>query len=656
MGGILKMVKIETVDSIREYLLNNKKLNLKFKEKVKEKHSEQLDYIISPIDENIYLEACAGSGKTEVVAMKAAYEMSKWGCVGGIAILTFTNEATDTITSRIKQYSNMTFFYPHYIGTLTSFIHGYITQKFGNHYIKFKQNTQSYSVIDKDLSIYNNHWLQNYKVPFPYITKNNNRIEIYAHQIYYDHKIGDFIIYLPNFKSNFTIPFKEYYNSESFQKHVNNLRKEQNKDWLLKEDYLLGKLKEIKMHFYHDGFANFEDLTNLAYSTLKKNPLLSALLAEKFQLILVDECQDLSWIEIEILKLLNSAGSKLHFIGDLNQAIYEFKNATPIDTLNLVSNFKLLRLTHNYRSCQSLVNITNKIASISVSLKGNAEDFFKENAILYVEYTSTDTLKDTYNILLKKLNISTDKSAILVRPTKLKKELEKKNKPKNHYLITALQLWNTNTPSNQIEALNYTGYFMGKYFGSGINHKNYHCPKEITSTYKWRIFLKDFLNICSQYPSLITFENLNYGQWYKEYRQIHLTLINEAYVSLKNFDVILERNFNHTKILTPKGTSKQSIEIIKNLNYENHPQILTIHASKGCQFDSVMVVSNNDTKSSSFWKNWIEETGETKRIGYVANSRAKYSLIWAVPTLTPEEKDLLESYGFKNSINLINEP
>ena len=68
-----------------------------------EKTDKQLDYILSPTDECIYLEACAGSGKTEVLGMKAAYEICGWSSYNtGIAVLTFTNEATSTIADRVS--------------------------------------------------------------------------------------------------------------------------------------------------------------------------------------------------------------------------------------------------------------------------------------------------------------------------------------------------------------------------------------------------------------------------------------------------------------------------------------------------------------------------------------------------------------------------
>ena len=45
---------------------------------------EQRRYLGSSIDDNVYLEACPGSGKTEVIAAKVAREIEDWqGYPGG---------------------------------------------------------------------------------------------------------------------------------------------------------------------------------------------------------------------------------------------------------------------------------------------------------------------------------------------------------------------------------------------------------------------------------------------------------------------------------------------------------------------------------------------------------------------------------------------
>lgn len=71
--------------------------------RISEKTEEQLEYILSDVKNNTFLRACAGSGKTEVVGMKAAYEIKQWTEMNkGIAVLSFTNDAVEVIKNRVK--------------------------------------------------------------------------------------------------------------------------------------------------------------------------------------------------------------------------------------------------------------------------------------------------------------------------------------------------------------------------------------------------------------------------------------------------------------------------------------------------------------------------------------------------------------------------
>ncbi|WP_277376150.1 3'-5' exonuclease [Paenibacillus polymyxa] len=79
----------------------------------------------------------------------------------------------------------------------------------------------------------------------------------------------------------------------------------------------------------------------------------------------------------------------------------------------------------------------------------------------------------------------------------------------------------------------------------------------------------------------------------------------------------------------------------------DYPVINTIHSAKGKDLYGVMVVSSQGNTGSAHWKQWIKNEGEARRIGYVASTRAKYFLIWAVPTLKREEKVTIKSYGSK---------
>ena len=76
--------------------------------RISEKTAEQLEYVMMPKEENVFLKACAGSGKTEVLGLKAAYEIKQWKSYNqGIAVLTFTNDATNVIIHRKTILNNL---------------------------------------------------------------------------------------------------------------------------------------------------------------------------------------------------------------------------------------------------------------------------------------------------------------------------------------------------------------------------------------------------------------------------------------------------------------------------------------------------------------------------------------------------------------------
>lgn len=615
--------------------------------KVKEKTDQQLKYVLSPINENVFLEACAGSGKTEVVGMKTAYEISRWNKKNsGFAVLTFTNEATETIKQRVEQFSRTSSLYPHYIGTLTGFIHGLIAQKFGYRYFKHKKESidTTYRLIDKDVDVHENHWLNNYALPIQKIIDSKKRTKLFANQVYFNPKIKDFVIRL---SENAQMSLTDYYNSDKVQEFVLEIRKEKQKDWLFQLEYFYEGVKKVKSQFLFDGFANFEDMNYIAYRILDKSPEIAKLIARKYPVVFIDECQDLSWIEINILDKIRLGGSTLHFIGDLNQAIYDFKNADPEYTKDYVSRFEHYKLTDNFRSCRPIVETASRILDKNLKINGSLENKLGDECVCYFEYQELGLLRKQYSEYLESLNIPYNKAAILVRQQNLKWELEATNSESRHLLLDAIQLWGDNTPTSHLVALELAGKYLQKFFGGARTKKNYYCPNGIDSVYRWRVFIKDFLEKCCELPQLMNVENRQYKDWYKEYNKISSDIFMDAYKSLKSYDSE-HRDFTNISLYrTPSGTSKDTISRSFSKIEENLPSVYTIHSVKGKDFHSVMVVSSLHN-GSGYWKQWIEKDGEPKRIGYVANTRPKYSLVWAIPVLKNEEdRTNIESYGFK---------
>lgn len=103
-----KPVNISAVECFTKYGVKNPLCNDRGHCRLWEKTDEQLNYVLQPHEENSFLRACAGSGKTEVVGIKAAYEIKRWEeAYKGIAVLTFTNNAADVIRERVKQFAGV---------------------------------------------------------------------------------------------------------------------------------------------------------------------------------------------------------------------------------------------------------------------------------------------------------------------------------------------------------------------------------------------------------------------------------------------------------------------------------------------------------------------------------------------------------------------
>src|SRR5690606_11211488 len=122
------------------------------------------------------------------------------------------------------------------------------------------------------------------------------------------------------------------------------------------------ELSELKSRFWEGGFLTYQDVEYVCYELLIKHISAAKTVSQRFPLILVDECQDLAWPQIQILEQLLLKGSRIHLIGDLYQSIYSFRKVDPDNVVKFVNRHKFseLRLTKNFRSVQPIVDLTSK--------------------------------------------------------------------------------------------------------------------------------------------------------------------------------------------------------------------------------------------------------------------------------------------------------
>lgn len=163
---------------------------------------QQIAYILEDAISDIYLNACPGSGKTEVVGVKAAYEINRWNDrYTGIAILTFTNSAENELRFRVSSYIGHQVEYPHFLGTFSSWLHGYIANPFLeliSGYHNESDSDNSIRVIDTDCT---SDFLHAFQTKYPY--KELGHIK--ANEFYITEKSKVSVIYVGPYRNGQTI-------------------------------------------------------------------------------------------------------------------------------------------------------------------------------------------------------------------------------------------------------------------------------------------------------------------------------------------------------------------------------------------------------------------------------------------------------------------
>lgn len=606
-----------------------------------EKTDEQLDYILSSINECIYLEACAGSGKTEVLGMKAAYELCLWNSyTTGIAVLTFTNEATSTIADRISRFYHKPIPSNHFIGTFSSFVHGYIAQRFGYKFFRgqIEAKDKSFQIVDSDMKQYNNDWLQNYKLDFP-ISKTG---KLFANQLSFRAGAKSWFFE----QGEKPISLQELYESDETQQYIEELRIRKENPHLFQYDYLYKKVKECKLKFWKDGFATFEDMNIIAQKCLKDGAI-ATYLSKKFPIIMVDECQDLSKSELDILALLIEAGSKVHFIGDLHQSIYSFKDSFPEYFNEYIEKhqLKVIRLTDNFRSTQRIVDVSRVLGSIQAPLTGTVESKFNGQDCFYFEYDDDADVISIFKSMLMNKEIPFQDSIVLVRTqaTKAKFNSSTSRNYRKHAIINSIQLWNCDSPNSKMEALKLLGWQLQQWFNFHGRANNFYFSNEFCSNaIVWRLMLRDILSDFCQASSIVDFEGVSYSQWYSKNKKRIVEIIN------RHTFPTAEKSLDPTAtfIKAPRGTASSKIEIL-SLDKRDLIRVETIHSVKGAAFDAVLLLSAPDARGKTgYWENWLIPEDEASRISYVACTRPRFLLCWGVHRLTDNQRDTIERLGF----------
>ncbi len=119
--------------------------------------------------------------------------------------------------------------------------------------------------------------------------------------------------------------------------------------------------------------ADFGDLLLETLRVLRDNPDILKLYRERFRYMLVDEYQDTNTVQYLWLKLLAQSGGNICCVGDDDQSIYGWRGADVDNILRFEADFpgaQVVRLEHNYRSTGHILDVAAALIAHNESRLG----------------------------------------------------------------------------------------------------------------------------------------------------------------------------------------------------------------------------------------------------------------------------------------------
>lgn len=576
---------------------------------------EQKAYIGAPIDQHVYLNACPGSGKTEVVAAMVAKVVEEWTSFpSGIAVLTFSNSATDELKNRLVRYLGEPLGFPHQVSTFDSFVHSRMVANIASEVTEFPgtEGDSRIRILENKADIFHTR----------------NRVcgrSISACKYNYDLETKGFV-----FSTGERTRDKQLNDAP-----INEVARED--------------LINTKKRFWAAGFATYKDVDMIALTALKRPALKSYFqrVAKRFPLVIVDECQDLSAEQLAMVRKLHGLGVKFHFIGDLNQSIYGFRKSNPDNVKALLAElgFVELPLSANWRSGQSIVDLCSDLVRIK-RISGNPEIAPVKPLLLQYSKCPSELIPR-----IIELTTGYEQVVVVARGHSTLQRFRRGDSFKGVEVLALACVAASNGSNKELNvAVALFAEWLAGRLALQVTKSGPHCPVAIESKLAWRKFIHQCLKHLVAAGAADT--NLTWKEWAALAKQTMRNLPDQAFV-LDEISGDLEP-LRELVLRSPAKQGDIALSVRLNQAVAQQPvadvlRYETIHQVKGETHDATVVVSSLQKGIHlSHWKEWLADpASEGARFAYVASSRPRYMLIWAVKKLKAAEKETLTGLGFE---------
>lgn len=162
---------------------------------------------------------------------------------------------------------------------------------------------------------------------------------------------------------------------------------------------------------------DYDDQMAYALKILKAYPQVLEYFRNQYRYICVDEAQDTSKIQHEIIKLLAQGSNNIFMVGDEDQSIYGFRAAYPEALLSFEKDYpnaRLLMMEQNYRSTPEIVSAADSFIKKSKSRR-DKHMFTANDSGLPVEKIYAQNRETQLYYLFEAAKNCTEETAVLYR-------------------------------------------------------------------------------------------------------------------------------------------------------------------------------------------------------------------------------------------------
>ena len=357
--------KFNKMSFIREKLEN------KFREEY-ERLNEMQRLAVDTIDGPVMVIAGPGTGKTQILASRVGKILLETDAQPeNILCLTYTDAGVVAMRKRLLQF----------IGSDAYKVNIYTFHAFCNDVIQENLSLFEKTALDpisdlerielfKELidSFPKNHLLKRYRGDVYF--EINNLQQLFSAMKregwtpeYINKKIDDYI-------ADITTRDEFVYKRKFKEFNAGDLKKDKIEEEKERKEKLRAAVNEFdrfQQMMRKRNRYDFDDMINWVIKAFEENKNLLAGYQEKFLYILVDEYQDTSGTQNQIVSLLINYWEKpnVFVVGDDDQSIYRFQGANVENMINFADSYKkdlmTVVLTNNYRSTQPILDISKTL-------------------------------------------------------------------------------------------------------------------------------------------------------------------------------------------------------------------------------------------------------------------------------------------------------